>query len=572
MVITVANEKELSLVEMSYAEGQRLTAKREPFNEELMNFRANEDMEYLISNIMKGLEVIKGVKFKSCTVERKRDVYQFKKNNEDLTKEELEELNRITSANKGVRKSVKSAYPLTPIKQSRLLTCNVVMEFSDEEQTIDYNFKFFYPELIKKQYFLINGNKFFPVLQLSDAEFYRSGKNTIVFKTTFMPINITANKNVLIDSIGNEIGKCRNFDVALFGKHINAMLYFFAEYGVYETARLFGLGDHIEFVFKKMETHMAQEGIKKNDRDELDYYMFKLAPSLTLKVKKDFFSQETNMKEKMKMGILHTFITSFKKKHIDENSFYSDEYWKRQLGKQITNNTTKMYEKATSMLSSLERILDVTTKDMMRIKDEYKDEIYSVIKYMIENFESIILINTHDLANKRIRCGEYLINPITTRQSPSVYRLISPAKKVTVDNNKQIFSSINEDYLINQITTINLVRYSNQVNPAFNLFTNILKQSNSGPQSQKTDSGSNSISNRGMDPSYIGRIDVISTSSGEPGISGTLTPFCKICDPNNNGNFYFTNESNILDLNAHTEKDIEEYRDEVESEEIDIVA
>ena len=209
---------------------------------------------------------------------------------------------------------------------------------------------------------------------------------------------------------------------------------------------------------------------------------------------------------------------------------------------------------------------------MMRIKDEYKDEIYSVIKYMIENFESIILINTHDLANKRIRCGEYLINPITTRQSPSVYRLISPAKKVTVDNNKQIFSSINEDYLINQITTINLVRYSNQVNPAFNLFTNILKQSNSGPQSQKTDSGSNSISNRGMDPSYIGRIDVISTSSGEPGISGTLTPFCKICDPNNNGNFYFTNESNILDLNAHTEKDMEEYRDEVESEEIDIVA
>ena len=233
MVITVANEKELSLVEMSYTEGQRLTAKREPFNEELMNFRANEDMEYLISNIMKGLEVIKGVKFKSCTVERKRDVYQFKKNNEDLTKEELEELNRITSANKGVRKSVKSAYPLTPIKQSRLLTCNVVMEFSDDEQTIDYNFKFFYPELIKKQYFLINGNKFFPVLQLSDAEFYRSGKNTIVFKTTFMPINITANKNVLIDSIGNEIGKCRNFDVALFGKHINAMLYFFAEYGVY---------------------------------------------------------------------------------------------------------------------------------------------------------------------------------------------------------------------------------------------------------------------------------------------------------------------------------------------------
>ena len=225
-----------------------------------------------------------------------------------------------------------------------------------------------------------------------------------------------------------------------------------------------------------------------------------------------------------------------------------------------------MLEKAVSMLLSLERILDVTTKDMIRLQDAYKENIYEVIRYMIFNFENIILINMYDLANKRMRVGEYLLSPLTLRLSNSVYRLITPAKKITVETTKQIFSAIDADYLINQINTINLVRYSNQVNPAFNLFTNILKMSKSGPQSQKSDNGSNSTSTRGMDPSYIGKIDVISTSSGEPGVSGTVTPFCKIHDPNNKKNFYFADEPSIIDINKYQKEDIDKYEEDILTE------
>lgn len=104
MVLTAAKQNEMNLIELTYSEGQRITTQREPFNKELMDFRANEDISYLVSNIMKGLEVIKGVKFKSCTVKPKRDIYQFKKPNEELTKDELERLNKITSQNKGDNK------------------------------------------------------------------------------------------------------------------------------------------------------------------------------------------------------------------------------------------------------------------------------------------------------------------------------------------------------------------------------------------------------------------------------------------------------------------------------------
>ena len=96
------------------------------------------------------------------------------------------------------------------------------------------------------------------------------------------------------------------------------------------------------------------------------------------------------------------------------------------------------------------------------------------------------------------------------------------------------------------------------VNPALSLFSNILKFSKNGPQSQKADNSNNSISLRGMDSSYLGRIDVVSTSSGDPGVSGTLTPFCEICDPNGKGNFYFSNRSNITGLFKEDEEDLEE--------------
>ena len=90
--------------------------------------------------------------------------------------------------------------------------------------------------------------------------------------------------------------------------------------------------------------------------------------------------------------------------------------------------------------------------------------------------------------------------------------------------------------------------------------------SKSGPQSQKSDNGSNSISTRGMDPSYIGKIDVISTSSGEPGVSGTVTPFCKIHDPNNKKNFYFADEPSIIDINKYQKEDIDKYEEDILTE------
>ena len=44
----------------------------------------------------------------------------------------------------------------------------------------------------------------------------------------------------------------------------------------------------------------------------------------------------------------------------------------------------------------------------------------------------------------------------------------------------------------------------------------------------------------------------------DPGVSGTLTPFCEICDPNDKGNFYFSNRSNITGLFKEDEDDLDE--------------
>lgn len=65
------------------------------------------------------------------------------------------------------------------------------------------------------------------------------------------------------------------------------------------------------------------------------------------------------------------------------------------------------------------------------------------------------------------------------------------------------------------------------------LFTSALKWTQSGPQSISEKGRTVNIQYRGLHPSYIGRIGLISASSGDPGLSGTFSPFMK-----NNG-YYF---------------------------------
>ena len=475
---------------------QNIVKERETFNEDVINFRGRENIEEMIGNICKGLEVINGIEFISCKVDYFNHLYEDKKTNDQMSPSEKEKIEKLTKLSKGVNKSTKTVYPLVSISQSRLMSVKIKMRYTDDKQTLEEDYEFYYPELIDNQYFYLSGNKFFPVFQLADAEYYRTGSGSIVLKTTFMPIAIRGIKNKMTDLDLRLDIDARLLELSLFKKKINIFLYYFSKFGVTETIKFFGMEDKITVLFE-------QESKIEKDLDI--HYYFKLNNNITLLVDKEWFDNGIVVNS----SLVYTFISAFKKRHIDEASYYETEYWKRQLGKNFTTNSSKTLEKSESIILSLERLLDNITRNNLRNDSSEKETVYHIIRTMMLQFENIIRIDNYDLANKRIRVSEYLLFPFIIKLSDSAYRMLGTTKP-SVGKLRQIFSSMDQDYLIKNMNNIDLLRYSNAVN-TIDLFTRILKGSKSGPQSQNKDNGSPNVGIRGIDNSYIGRIDLTST-------------------------------------------------------------
>lgn len=540
---------------------QNSVAEREPFNEDTIFFRENENIEEIITNVLKGLEIINGVEFISCKVENFKHIYEDKKPEGEIIDQEREDLDKLTSWNKGSNKSSKTSYPLVSITQSRLMSIKIKMRFTDSKSSEENEYELYYPELIDGMYYQLSGSKFSPVLQLVDAEYYRSSGVSIVLKTAFMPITLKGVKKpefIDFDEKLNE-GKpynARLLELVLFKSNINVFIYYFAKFGIDETLRLFKIDQHYNFIFEPVE------GIERKE----DKLYFKLTTKMTLEVSQSWV--EENMI--VHSNILNTFVAAFKKKHIDESSMYDTDYWRRQLGKFFSTNTSKTLEKSESIILSLERLLDNTTRNNMRNDASEKENVYQIIETMCYQFENIIRIDNYDLANKRIRVAEYILYPFIEKLSRSVYRLIG-VRQPTISKMKQIFSSIDPGFIVKKANSMPLVRYSNSVN-TLDLFTKLLKGSKTGPQSQNTDSNSPNIGMRGIDNSYIGRLSIVSTSTGDPGLSFTVTPFCERRDPNENNNFYFTDKPRVDNFNASVAENasnIIEVEEELEIEDIE---
>ena len=534
------------MANIPYKRLNALVTAREPFNEELIKFREKENIEIFMANVLKGLEVINGLEFVDCKVEDMTNIYEPKVVDGELTPEKKAELDKLTKWNKGIGKSEKTSYPLTSINRTRLKKIKMTMKFTDSKTSEIGEYEIYYPELINSQYFYINGNKFFPVLQLDDAEFYRTSGSAIVLKTIFMPLKIRGLKEDFMD-YDNKINggipvKARKFELCLFDKSINVFNYFFAKFGLSPTLKFFSMDEYVKIVPEKVTATSPREDILR----------FGLTAKFSLEVNADWFFSEfvyhTN--------IIFTLIRVFRRKNISEEKLEDLDYWKRQLGKSFTTNTTKTLERSHSVILSLERILDETTKSNMRHGDAEKQDAYHIIRTMIMEFENIVRMDSHNLANKRMRLTEYLIYPLIKKMSSTVYRLVT-LNAPSVAKMKQIFSNISPYFILDKLSTINLLRYSSTVN-TIDLFTRILKGSKGGPQSHNTDNGSPNLGLRGFDESYLGKICLVSTGSGDPGISITLTPFAKICDPNGEGKFFFTDKPLIKNFGENNYEDLPE--------------
>ena len=84
-------------------------------------------------------------------------------------------------------------------------------------------------------------------------------------------------------------------------------------------------------------------------------------------------------------------------------------------------------------------IIKETTKKVLKVPDYHSEDIYALLRWIMEEFNELRLKDNLDLGNKRLRCNEYIASLLTKEFSRRLNRIISMRDKVTIENIKELF-------------------------------------------------------------------------------------------------------------------------------------
>lgn len=508
----------------------------EKYDESVMTLKERDDALSTLTDACKSLEVINGIEFLGAGIVDKKTLYKFTDKTTEIDFEDSRTVNY-------------------EIKFK--LSCN------GEEKIVKKVIAF--PKLVDGTYYIINGIRYYPILQLVDAETYRTNKS-VTMRTSLQPIMIYRQRISVEDLFGAELSNIYCFS-KIFSIKTPIFIYYFSNFGVFNTIKYFNLPFEI-----------FEESGKLDQDDFEDYLVFKLGKKfgdsqLYLKVPYSWLDEDEEPEHINHEILLLTFLNAFANKDkIPYEKLGDKGYWVKKLGSFFTKNTSNWYNKGESVKRSFERLFDNTTKKMIRIDENDKKDIYTLIRWFLINYNHLLKMNNNDLANKRLRLNETFIYPLQEHWTTGVLRILN-AKKVTLANLEKLFSTIKIDFLIkkniNNADANKNLRYSNLVNT---LDAGIkLKVTSSGPQSISNSNGE--IKGKDLDISMLGNLDIIYTSAGNPGETRMLTPTAHITD-----SWHFSDEPNIIantfgdeefDFDEDEDEDIE-YNDEFESKFDDI--
>lgn len=441
------------------------------FNEEIINgLRSEDDMVDYLVDVCKALEAIQYVKFDGYEVIR--DENQFKDKD------------------------------WMPINDSRLSLVNLKFTIRYKGEVERVSMPIFIPKLINNYYYVLNGNKYYAIYQNVDASTYNT-KDSIIQKSLLMPIIVKSEKKKVaaIDETDHE---GHIYLINLFKHKANMLFYYFSVMGYDGTLDYFGFKDKIKLVSSEKA------------KDPAAIY-FPVTKAVAIKVSAKKFEGDRFFRSFV-MCILDVF-----NKKTQLNRRNDVDYWKAKLGGTFTKNANNQLEKAETVLLSFRRILDDRTKKNLRIAQEDKADIFAVVRWMTRNFNLLMKKDNLSLVNKRLRLAEYQITSFNRKMSTNTYRILN-RKTLTMNTLKSIFK-ISPMTIISEMQTSELMRYNNAVND-MDLFTCALKFSNRGP-SAVGEGSKKTVSNhyRGIHLSHLGRLSLNSTSAGDPGMSGHLSPF-----------------------------------------------
>lgn len=356
-------------------------------------------------------------------------------------------------------------------------------------------------------YYMLKGKRYILMYQLVDSTTY-STSNSVVLKS-IMPI-VLKRKSKVIHDVDRNPFTIPSYSTTIFKNEINMMLLFFAKMGFVE-----GL------MYLSMDKVISLATSLDDDLDK--YIYFKISQEAFVKVNRFAFNESTEVKSVtgMILDIVNNRATV--KDMLDTN------FWLEKLGHQPNIQQPNFKRaKARNLLLSVDRMMDMTTRRVLNIAADHKDSMYSALRWMFMNYNELKSKRIMDITNKRLRDNEYIASLMTRDLSNSLYRIMSKVRKPqsrNLNTLEELFS-FRGDILINNLYNSGLFKFDDVVNDMD--FFNKLKYSIKGPNSQGGSSGKTiATCQRGIDPSFIGRIDLNVVGNSDPGSTGVLTPFIK---------------------------------------------
>ena len=396
------------------------------------------------------------------------------------------------------------------------------------------------PRIVDKYYFRIRGNMYQAIYQIVDASTYNntssSSKNqSITMKTMFMPIRIYRNSYKTIDANGNSL-KFTTYRSRIFSKNVPLVLYFLARYGLAGTLDYLGIKNVISI----------SELYFENQYSENEYHF--VAGKYHITVPKYIFDNDLVV-QSVCMSIhekLAVDDTNPLPKQYNKYTIWDREYWLIGLSGRFTTMISP--EKGLSVLDSLEATYDSITKETLRLPDEDREDVYSILRWILREFNALRLKNNVDLTTKKYRRGGYMAVPYATKLSKGVYRA-NDTKKVTCTEIRR-YLDVEPMFLLDYIAKDKLVSYCNNVND--NDGVTALKYSYKGAQGIEKKPPD---VYRRIHVSHMGKVDPDTSSASDPGMTGIICPMAKV----DNGTFV----TNVTEPNSWEENFnelIQEYR------------
>lgn len=460
---------------------------RDMLNEDLMNKAFDKPLEEFIFDAFKGFEILPNIKILGYEWVPDEDKYDVN--------------DHVIRRNSNKNKVIKN------IAETR---CGVMyldievkgLDKDGKEKVVYLKKPIVIPIEDKDGYYLIKGKKCYLIYQMVDKMLYPSfGAVTI---KSLMPICVKTSKDDFIDTDGN-VYTIPTYTIQIFKSAINVLL-IYSHLTVSKMLNFLEV-DRFIHVEQKSENPIKHENIlrfecgKKSD--------------VVIAVRKDIFDQEIYVK-----SIVGCLVKLFEETKVKYEDIDNWENWMMVVG---GKNTIRrgIYQHV-----FFNRLLDDVTRKELKINEYDKQNIYYLLKWIIQNYHTLWSKDNLSMINKRLRCHEYIGSFVTAEVSKRINRIVSLGDKAGIQDYLKCFR-FPEDIFITKLYSSGVLRYAE--NNSDMDFEAKFRFTAKGPNSLgNNDNRRIPIRQRTLHPSMLGFIDIAETSASDPGRSGSLSPYCDI--------------------------------------------